>query len=152
MSNYEIELVDLQEQPAAVVRGSVAGEDLPEFLGKAFGEVMGALTEQGNIPAGPPFGRYRPTETGFDVEAGFPCKVPVTASGRVEPTVLPGTRATRVLHVGSYARVAEAYVAAESWMTDNGYVSAGAPWESYLDGPDVAEPRTQVIHPCTEAE
>ena len=34
------------------------------------------------------------------------------------------------------------------WIGANGYVSAGEPWESYLDGPEVAEPRTLVRFPC----
>jgi effector-binding domain-containing protein len=152
MTNYEIELVDLREQPAAVVRGSVTQDTIPAFLGEAFGAVMAAVAGQGNAVAGPPFARWRPTDTGFDAEAGFPCKVPLTPSGRVEPTVLPGTWATRVLHVGDYAGVAGAYQAAERWIVENGYVATGSPWESYLDEPDVAEPRTLVFQPCTEAK
>ena len=29
--------------------------------------------------------------------------------------------------------------------------AAGAPWESYIDGPEVAEPRTLVYLPCKPA-
>ena len=31
---------------------------------------------------------------------------------------------------------------------DDGYRPSGAPWESYLDEPDVSEPRTMVYLPC----
>jgi hypothetical protein len=30
--------------------------------------------------------------------------------------------------------------------------ACGAPWESYLDGPEVAEPRTEVVVPCRPVE
>ena len=56
--------------------------------------------------------------------------------------------ATTTLHRGGYEQVAAAYSALEQWMRDNGYEPAGAPWETYLDGPDVAEPRTVITWPC----
>jgi effector-binding domain-containing protein len=55
------------------------------------------------------------------------------------------------MHVGDYAGLGAAYEAATAWLTDNGYVVTGEPWECYLDGPEVPEPRTEVFIPCTEA-
>ncbi|HSE72328.1 MAG TPA: GyrI-like domain-containing protein [Nocardioidaceae bacterium] len=149
---YTVQLVDLQEQPAAVVRGHVTHEGIADFLGPAFGEVIGAVEREGGHPVGAPFGRYRPTDDGgWDLTAGFPVSRPVTPAGRVEPETLPGGRAARTLHVGDYAGLAAAYEAAMAWLTDNGYVVTGEPWECYLDGPEVPEPRTEVFIPCTEA-
>ena len=57
----------------------------------------------------------------------------------------------RTLQVGraeAVGAVAAAYEAGAQWMTENGYEPAGDPWESYLDGPEVAEPRTAVFMPC----
>jgi effector-binding domain-containing protein len=53
-----------------------------------------------------------------------------------------------VLYQGDYAGVGSAYEAVERWLAEHGYVSAGTPWESYLDGPEVAQPRTVVQVPC----
>ena len=44
-----------------------------------------------------------------------------------------------------------AYEAAISWLTDEGCVVTAAPWECYLDGPEVPEPRTEVFVPCEPA-
>jgi len=148
---YETQFVDLQAQHTAVVCGHVTTDQLPEFLGSAFGEVITVLDKQGLIPAGAPFGRYRPTDGGFDVEVGFPCSGAVEATGRVEPAELPGGRVARTMHVGSYDEVGEAYEAAIAWITDEGYVVTAAPWECYLDGPEVPEPRTEVFVPCEPA-
>ncbi len=145
---YEVELVELSAQPAAVVRGHVTVAELPEFLGGAFGEVMGVLTDQRLAPAGPPFGRFRPTGDGFDAEVGFPATGAVTAAGRVAPTTLPAGPAARVMHRGDYGGIGAAYEAAERWLAEHGYAPAGTPWESYLDGPDVPQPRTLVHMPC----
>jgi effector-binding domain-containing protein len=145
---HEIDLVELTAQPAAVVRGHVAAPGLPEFLSAAFADVLRALAEQGLEPAGPPFGRYSPHDDGFAVEAGFPATGAVRPSGRVWGIELPGGTAAQVLHRGDYATVATAYGALEQWLADHGYVHAGRPWESYLDGPDVPEARTVVTIPC----
>lgn len=150
---YETQFVDLEAQHAAAVRGHVAStEELPEFLGSGFGEVINVLDKQGLHPTSAPFGRYRPTgDGGFDVEIGFPCSAVVEPEGRVVPAELPGGRVARVLHVGPYDDVGAAYEALMSWIIDEGCVATGEPWESYLDGPEVANPRTEVFVPCEKA-
>ena len=89
-----------------------------------------------------------PDEGQFDIEAGFPLSGAVTAVGRVEPCTLPGGTAARTTHVGAYDAVAAAYEAAHTYLTDNGYEPSGAPWECYLDDPEVESPRTEVVLPC----
>lgn len=152
-------MADLQEQHAAVVRGTVTMDRIAEFLGSAFSEVMQAASAQGVHPSGPPFARYRFVADGeqgvvaggpvaLDVEAGFPVRGTFIESGRVQATTLPGGHVATTLHVGSYDAVGAAYDATQQFLTDEGYEVAGAPWECYLDGPDVPEPRTEVFMPC----
>jgi hypothetical protein len=148
MSPYQVELVELQSQPTVFVRGHVETAGIPGFLGTAFGEVMQLLDDQHLTPAGPPFARFRPVAGEFDVEVGFPSAGSVRPAGRVEAGELPGGSAASVLHRGDYGAVGAAYEFATEWLDTNGYVTAGEPWESYLDGPEVAEPRTLVRFPC----
>lgn len=146
---YEIEFVDLQEQPVAVVHGHTSITEIGDFLGRAFGDVVAAVERQGGTVVGPPFGRYRQATDGeLDVQAGFPVAAPVTAEGSVRPGTLPGGRAARTLHRGPYDGVAAAYEAALGWVTENHCAVSAAPWETYLDAPDVEQPRTQVFVPC----
>lgn len=145
---YHVDRIELQQQDTAVVRGQVALDEIAAFVGGAFGEVMSVISAQGLGVAGPPFTRYGMLEGGFEVEAGFPVSAPVKAAGRVVPSGLPGGHALAVLHRGPYDRVADAYSAAESWLGDNSWQPAGNPWEVYLDGPEVSEPRTVVHLPC----
>lgn len=146
--DYTVELVELAPQPCAVVRGHVALEAIPGFLGQAYGDVMGVLAGEQVSPAGPPFARYHVTGDGLDVEAGFPVTGPVSPTGRVTAGEQAGGLVATVMHRGDYGKVEQAYRAAEDWLAVNGYVPAGEPWESYLDGPEVAEPRTVVSLPC----
>src|SRR6478736_6531333 len=100
---YEIDLVHLAAQPAAVVRAHVGHDAIGDFLGQAFGEVMSSVGEQGLRPAGPPFGRYRPAEDGgWDVEAVFLDAAAPTETGRVQPATLPAGSAAHTTHVGDY--------------------------------------------------
>lgn len=146
----DVELRTVPPQAVAVVRGDVSPEDLPTFLGGAFEEVAATLAHQGLSPVGPPFGRYLPKPDGsFQVEAGFPVTLPVTAAGRVEPDQLPGGTVARIVYRGQYDGVGEAYVTAEEWIGEHGYRVSGQAWECYLDEPDAPYPRTAVCVPCS---
>lgn len=146
-----MERVESHEQVTAIVRGEVPVEGIAGFLGGAFGEVMGVLGAQGVAPVGPPFARYDRTDGGFRIEAGFPVSVPVIPVGRVEVASLPGGEQVQVMHRGAYSDVAVAWAAAEAWIAEHGLVIAAAPWESYLDGPEVELPRTLVQMPVRPA-
>ena len=147
--HYDVEVEDLAPQPAAVVRAHVASEDIESFLGGVFEEVAATAGQQGLQVAGPPFGRWTPGDGGFDVTAGFPVTGRVEARGRVEADELPGGTVARTLHTGPYDGVGAAYAAAFDWLAGHALVAAGEPWESYLDGPEVAQPRTLVRVPCS---
>lgn len=142
---YHVDRITLEPQPAAVVSGKVAHDGIREFLSDAFGQVVAELSAQGTGPAGPPFARYGMTDDGWDIEAGFPVAAEIDAAGAVRPITLPGGTGLVVLHRGPYPEVVGAYRAAEQWMADNSWSPTGAPWEVYLDEPDVEEPRT-IVH------
>ena len=146
---YEVHFADLQEQHVALVRGHISPEQIPEFLGAAFGEVASVAGHQGLTLMGPPFARYRFADDGsIHAEAGFPVNTVVSPDGRVEPDTLPGGTVARTLHVGPYDQVAAAYEAAGGFVVENGYEATGLAWECYLDEPEEAMPRTEVFLPC----
>lgn len=151
MSTSEITVQEHPAQPAAVVRTELPVEEIPAFLGGAFGEVIGALSAGGLSPAGPPFARYRPVDGGFAVEAGVPSSGVVAPSGRVVATTLPGGPVATTLYRGDYGGVGAAYDAVTAWMGEHGWTPTGAPWEAYLDGPEVPEPRTVLSFPVQRA-
>ena len=143
-----VELTEMIARPAAVVRGHAVPAELPGFLGGAFDAVLRTLADQQLQAAGPPFARYRLTGDGFDVEAGFPSVGAVHAANEVVPIELPGGTTATALHRGSYELLGVTYDAVRAWLDEHGYEPTGEPWESYMDGPDVPEPRTLVSLPC----
>ena len=151
MTHGVVQVAEHRAEPAAVVRGHAVEAELPAFLGSAFGEVIEQLARQHIDVAGPPFARYWPADGGFDVEAGFPATGSVSPAGRVVPSALPAGTVATTVHRGDYAGLGRTYSDVEEWLAAHGYAGTGAPWESYLDGPEVPEPRTQVTFPCADA-
>ncbi|MEI6621540.1 MAG: GyrI-like domain-containing protein [Actinomycetes bacterium] len=145
---YEIRIVDVEAQPAAVVRGEVGLAAIGQFVGDAFARVMQVAAAQGLAITGAPFGRFEPRGDTFGVAAGFPVsQLPVGQDG-VEPIELPAGPTAQVMHQGPYDGVSAAYRAIEEWGREHDYEASAPPWECYLDGPEVPEPRTLVVAPC----
>ena len=150
---YQVQVVDLPQQPAMVIRGHVAHDGIAAFLGQTFGEIMAVLQGQHALVTGAPFGRYQAADDGgWRVEAGFPVENTPEPEGRTQLTSLPGGPVARTVHLGDYGALGNAYQAVQNWLTDHGYQQRGAPWECYLDGPEVATPRTEVFFPCRQDE
>lgn len=147
---HDIEIVERQPQFAAVVIGRAAHDAVGGFIGAALDDVLGAVGE--SSVTGPPFCRIDVDGDGFLLEAGFPIAQPIEGIGRVVPSRLPGGETATVMNVGPYDTVPPAYFAIEQWMSDNGACAAGRPWESYLDGSDVPQPRTLVCWPFSRPE
>lgn len=146
--DYQIDVVQREEHQAAVVRGYSDSAHIAEFLGHAFRETATLVEREHLAYAGHPFGRYVPTgDGGFEVEAGFPVDGPATAKDDVEIVMVPGGPAVHTVHVGPYHQIISAYEATSAWARANHFAPVGPPIETYLDGPHVANPRTEVFIP-----
>ena len=149
MTTFEID--EVQSQHAAVVRGQMRVEEIPDFFGRAFGAVMEALVTQGIDAAGPPMAYYpaMPDEEMFDVEAGFPTAVAIEPVGDVVPLVLPHGRVARGVHVGPYDTLTDTYDQLFAWLAERGESPCEQMWECYLSDPSVeSDPavwRTEVV-------
>ena len=146
---YDIHTVEIEPQHAAVFSGTCTVGEVGPFLGQAFDQVLSALARAAVAVDGKPFARYDMVDGGFKVEAGFPCPPDLDLDGDVHTVTLPGGTAAVTTHLGAYSDVAAAYAAIEAWFATSGHRPTGAPWETYLDGPEVPQPRTTVTWPCT---
>ncbi len=146
---YDVHTVQIESQHAAVLSRMCTVDQVGPFLAEAFDSVLGALARAAIPVDGKPFARYDRVDGGFRIEAGFPCPADLDLDGDVHTITLPGGTAAVTTHVGAYSDVAAAYQAIEAWLSSSGHRPTGAPWETYLDGPEVPEPRTTVTWPCT---
>lgn len=152
MRTYQIEGRELAEQETAVVRSTLAVDEIARFVGRAIGAVSEVLAGQGVAAAGPPFARYHRLEAGrFDVEAGFPTGGSVEASDGVVASTLPGGPVAVLAYVGPYEEMEPAYAALAAWIAGRGGAPTGDPWEVYLSDPaqepDPAGWRTDIVMP-----
>jgi effector-binding domain-containing protein len=151
-SSFDIQEIVLEPQRAAVVHGTVYAPDISAFLGRAFSRVSDLAETSGAQLTGPPIARYTVGTGTFDVTAGFPVDRPLPWTDGVESAELPGGPALRIVYVGAYDGIAPAYQAGEAWLAAHHKAHRGDPWESYLDDPDVEQPRTAVYMPFGEGD
>jgi effector-binding domain-containing protein len=141
------ELVTLEPQAGIAIRAKVALAELPTFFNSAFGEL--GMCAGGQV-AGAPLARYFMfASDGVDVEAIFPVRAKIAATGRIHAVELQGGRAVQVRHVGAYSDLGHAYQTIEEWLDDHQEHRADAIREVYLTPPTVAltEQVTLVIQP-----
>ena len=142
--SVEIHVVEHQAAGTAVVRETVAIQDVQAFFARALGATMKVLTAQGVHPIGPPFGMYHGMPgTVVDVEAGFPVQRPIQATGDVSPGSLPAGMIVEALHEGPYTTIGQTYAEVEQFIVGRDLVPGAVMWESYLSDPSVDHDSSQ---------
>jgi DNA-binding transcriptional MerR regulator len=135
---HEIDVKDVPEQPALVIRERAPLEKLPEIIPAAIDEVHARLQEVGAGFQGPPFVVCPfPDDDGLiALEIGWPVAEPVAGAGRVEATVLPACTVVSLLHRGHYQELDRTYRALDELVKREGLTTAGAPREIYETSPE----------------
>lgn len=142
------EIVELISRPAAVVHVDATLAEFPAALGAAFRDTANAILQGGAVIAGHPFARYLSFKDHIVAEVGFPFAGSIHPAEPVQVLVMPGGRAVKALHVGSYDTIGTTWGSAQAWMREQGLEQAGPAWECYLNGPDDPEPTmTEVFWP-----
>jgi hypothetical protein len=159
----DVALADLDAAAVFAVRvvQPMRDTDVGRLVDRWYPELGARIAAAGLEVAGPPYIRYRDFggETA-DVELGFPVaggaaerRLPREVElvpGEPGLTTLAGGRAAVGIHVGAYAGLHGTWREVEAWIAAHGLAVAGAPWESYVDNPDLVPPellRTQVVMP-----
>jgi AraC family transcriptional regulator len=146
-----IELVTLEEQQVVTIRKTVPQSGLGQWFAEIYPLLFTEILGQGAQPAGAPFARYYNSDrAAFDTEAGIPFTGRITAPSGAKVTALPGGRAARTVHVGSYETLSQEYMRLEAWIREHGHEGGDGPWEVYVDDPDTTphdRVRTEVYWP-----
>lgn len=148
------EIVTTAPQPTAVVRATVAMDQIRDFYDTAFGAVIDATTEQG-VGVLAAFGHYlsAPTDT-VELEVGFTTDRPITAVGEVAAGELPGGEVARATYLGGYDGLGAAWQELFDWVTGQGRTVGESMWEVYVTEPspelDPATLRTDLYWPLQD--
>lgn len=148
----EPELVELEAATTAVIRGVVSVAELRTFFDASFGTLPQVLAGQGIAVLSPAFGRYHGiTGDTFDLEVGFVTDRPVRPEREVVAGSLPGGRAGRLTHFGSFDGLGSSWQRLHSWLQAQGLAPQAQRWEFYVTQPspemDPRELRTDLCWP-----
>ncbi len=147
---------EIGAQPILGIRITAKMSELGQIMGPLFGEVVAHIQRKGQHPAGMPFAIYYGMEGGeVDVECGVPTASSMEGGGRIRSGELPAGTVATVTHMGPYDDLRETWAALTEWMSSQGLVPVGAPWEVYVTDPG-AEPdsskwRTDIFFPVRQS-
>lgn len=153
---YTCELTKQEHQPTLTVRTRTAVEDLPQVLGRVYGEIGAYLSEMGERPAGPPFAAYYNLDMDdMDVEIGFPVPEPLPdktldSGDEIKSGEMPEGDLAVCHYVGPYDKISTAYDALSRWVQQQGRKPTGVVYEVYLSDPSEIESdelQTQILFP-----
>ena len=135
MPNYDVVLKDLPPVMVAACRVTVPTNDqVPQVLGKAFGDAYALVKRTGAKEAGPCIAVWHQPAAVLAnevVEAIVHIDRAVAPANGVEVYELAGGPAASTVHSGPFSEMVHAHVALLSWMGENGYESAGTYREVY---------------------
>ena len=141
MPNVNIEAVELESQPAMVVRRRVAVADFTEALADIFPRVYRHIADAGRQPGGMPFMRYFSMDgVACDIAAGMPVREPIPGAGDIEHHVLPGGKALTALHVGPYEGVGNVWSQVMRRARELGSERKFGGWDVYTNDPGEVAP------------
>ena len=165
--SHEPQIQARAAQHYAAIPATVAMDGISAAVDDAFPELFGWLAGRGIAPAGPPLIRYLVIDMAGElhIELGVPVAAPVTASGRIQPGVLPEGRYAVLRHTGPYDGLVASNAALLHWAQEKGIqfdtwdTPQGAAWrcraEHYLtnpaEEPDPAKLETDVAFLISQA-
>ena len=155
MPEVEIERREVDAQPVLFIRRRVARTQLQPLFAESFPQLYQHCMKEGIEIAGQPIARYISTGAGlWTVDCAIPLARSASGTGEMEAGFLQAGPVAFAVHRGEYEKLPETNAAVESWIEQNGYQGAGAPWESYVtspaEHPDVTDWRTEVFWPLAK--
>ncbi len=136
-----MEIRQVPERPMVAIRETATVAELPELMGRCYGEIAAFLEAKGSAVAGPPFALYYSMDTeSFDVEIGFPVESAGDGNKRIRFGTLPAGTAAVEIHRGPYNTLENTYVSMMKEIESMGRQMDTFMYEFYLNDPDVVAP------------
>jgi effector-binding domain-containing protein len=147
--DYACELIEREAEPVLSVRTRAAVDQLPQVMGRIYGEIMTLLDKRRGYPSGPPFAAYYNMDMqDLDLEIGIPVASPQEGVGDIRPGRIPAGRFASCMYIGPYDRISAGYETLTAWMEDQGLEPGGIAYELYLNDPASTPPgelQTQLL-------
>lgn len=139
--SHTCKVTTIDEQRTVSVRTRCAVSELPDTIGRVYGEIMEHLENVGKFPSGVPYiGYFNMDMEDLDVEIGFPIEGDVPETESIKMSKIPAGDYAETVHSGPYDHLEHAYNALMEWMAENNHEGTGIAYEFYLNDPDEVEP------------
>ena len=143
-------IIERKETPTLSVRCRTPVAELPNTMGRIYGEIAAHMGKSGI-----PFAMYYNMDMNdLDVEIGFPLAVPAAGAGRVAAGKLPGGSFATAKHTGPYAAIEETYNALTAFVKGKGVQPETFMFEEYPNSPEDTPPEkleTAIYFPLKRA-
>ncbi len=153
--SYQCEIVEQPAQPTLTIRTRTSVQELPQVLGKGYGDIAQYLGELRMNPVGHPFVIYYNLDMqDLDIQLGFPVPQPLPGRGDIHAARMEAGKVATCLYVGPYEDCGPAYEELSQFVKDQGYETSGAAIEYYLNNP--SQPpfelaQTRIVYPLKSA-
>lgn len=134
----EFQVIDMDDIPIYAVKSESGIQELSVKMGESFGALMAHIQSTGESKSGQPltiYHEYSEQDDKVTMECGIPMEV--TSVGK-EPVIIskvPGGKMLMVKFYGNYDNLGVAHGKFAEYMSSNGLVAAGSPWEWYITDP-----------------
>jgi effector-binding domain-containing protein/uncharacterized protein YndB with AHSA1/START domain len=142
LTGLSAEVVEVKSVPIAFVSAASSSDaqGIATAIGGSLSQVKLFMSQSGLTQAGPPITiNTKWSEGSYAFDAGIPIdrlpSEPVPAESTVKIKGTYAGKAARAVHRGAYSGMGRTYEQLYAWITINGYVPAGDPWDEYASDP-----------------
>ncbi|HEX9641057.1 MAG TPA: GyrI-like domain-containing protein [Candidatus Krumholzibacteria bacterium] len=156
---YEVEIITRPVRRVATLAFETEPDDAIFEVESALSSVWSFLVEHNSAPAGNPFSinhhleldSILPPPAPWRLEVGFPVAEELAGEAPFQVRDLPGGPTARLIHVGDYSGLVEAYMFLQAWLEAGGHEVSGPPRDIYRSDPvavpDSSQWRTEIQWP-----
>jgi effector-binding domain-containing protein len=141
-----IEVKNIPEQVALLIRDSAGPKEYAKVMGKGYMEIMTYIHKNKVKCSNPPFAIYQRWDSAIQfsvLDLGAIVVNPGKNEGRIRVETLPAHKAVVAHYFGPYEKTASTYMALDKYIKESGFTQAGGPMEIYITDPMVEKDTTK---------
>jgi effector-binding domain-containing protein len=134
--SYLLQIVETEEQPVLSVKSTTSVSNMPNVVGRLYGQIVNYIVEKGEEPIGPAFiAYYNMDMENLIVEIGFPIARKIEGKDDIVLRYIPAGRKATGFHKGPYGEIGPVYERLTKFISERDYEPTGVVYEYYYNSP-----------------
>lgn len=134
--SYLLQIVETEEQPVLSVKITTSVSNIPNVVGRIYGQIANYIVEKGEEPIGPALiAYYNMDMENLIIEIGFPVARKFDGKDDIVLRHIPAGRKATVFHKGAYSEIGPVYEQLTKYIREKGYEPTGVVYEYYYNSP-----------------